>query len=290
MGRRDTESEQSRLLGAAMLSRLQPGYLAQRGVSSPARRPPPRSDHRPHNWTLPGPRRLLTILALLVTLIVADGAPATGQEASPIAGHNRAGLIVRHDDGRLTYALVSFAEEEISGIDVLEQSTIPLVIVGFGALGEGVCSLAGEGCPAAECRRRVCQGTGRDAPYWQVFRQAAPGDWRATGLGASAMRVRDGDVVGWSWTGRDPGLPAATIDDVARLAGAPSGAAGAEDGLPSPAVRTVYPPGVEPPTESEGQSALTYLAAGGVLVVIGGAGAYAVRRSRGRPALEESAA
>ena len=221
-------------------------------------------------------RRWPLTLAFFAVLAVGARGPVAAQE-SP-AGYHRAGVIVRHGDGRLTYALVPFAEEEISGIELLERSTIPLVTVGFGALGEGVCAIEGEGCPAAECRRRVCQGFGADAPYWRVFRQAAPGDWRGLGLGPSATRVRDGDVIGWSWTGRDAGLPAASIADVARLAGAPEAAT--SGALPPPAVRTIYPPGVEPETDSAGQGPLAYVAAAGLLALIAGAGFVATRRGR----------
>jgi hypothetical protein len=152
------------------------------------------------------------------------------------------------------------------------------VTIPFGGLGEGVCSLEGEGCPASECRRRVCQGSGRDDPYWRYFRQQTPGDWRPLLLGASATAVRDGDVDGWSWTAEAPNLPAVTIADVARLAGADAAAGG--EGVPPPAVRTVYPPGVEPPAEPSRQGPLVYAAAGGLLALLGAGALVAVRRGR----------
>jgi hypothetical protein len=186
---------------------------------------------------------------------------------------------VRHGDGRITYAYVAFEEDEISGIELLRRSGIEQVTIPFGGLGEGVCSLEGEGCPASECRRRVCQGSGRDDPYWRYFRQQTPGDWQPLILGASATEVRDGDVDGWSWTADAPDLPAVTIADVARLAGAETGEAGG-GGVPPPAVRTVYPPGVEPPAEPSGQGPLVYAAAGGLLALLGAGALVAARRGR----------
>lgn len=176
----------------------------------------------------------------------------------------------------MTYAYVPFREETISGMDLLKRSGIPQTTISFGGLGEGVCSLEGEGCPAASCRRTVCQGPGANAPFWQYFRQTAPGDWRPLALGASATKVRAGDVDGWSWTGREAGLPALSLDDVARLAGAPSG--DEKPGGDRPVVHTVYPPGVLPPASVEGQGLTTYVVAGGLLALIGGGAMYAARR------------
>ena len=123
---------------------------------------------------------------------------------------HHAGLVVRDAEGRMTYAWVPFAEEEIDGIALLRRSGIPVVTVGFGALGEGVCSIAGQGCGVAECRRNVCQGSAADAPYWQYFQQDRddPAVWTWQPLGASSSTVEDGDVFGWSWTADDPALPA----------------------------------------------------------------------------------
>jgi hypothetical protein len=204
---------------------------------------------------------------------------------SPVAGQDlhHAGLVVRHGDGRIIYAYVAFPEESISGVELLRRSGISLVTIGFGGLGEGVCTIDGEGCPASECRKRVCQGSGENAPYWQYFRQRSPGEWFSLSLGASATKVRDGDVYGWSWTGRDPALPPLTIADVARLAGVgatPEVVAG--ETQPTPAVRTVYPPGMGPIEADDDQGTFAYLAGAGAIVVVGGAAFIAVKR-RGRP-------
>ena len=209
--------------------------------------------------------------AVLLLLAVALAAPAAGQGAT-----NHAGLVVRHGDGRVTYAYVPFAEEEISGVELLRRSGVPLVTVPFGGLGEGVCSLEGEGCGVDECRRRVCQGPRPDDPYWRYFRQEAPGNWRPLALGGSATRVRDGDVDAWSWTGGEAGLPALSLADVVQAAGA------AEDGTEAagPVRRTVYPPGAAPPEPDSGQGWAAYAGAGAVLVAIGGGALVAARRRR----------
>lgn len=165
---------------------------------------------RPMRWVV-----ALGALALLALLLVRLPLPAAGADL------NHAGLVVRNGDGRLTYAYVAFPEPQIDGMELLKRSSIPLVSVGFGGLGEGVCELQGEGCPLAECRRTMCM-TGSADPYWRYFRQTAPGEWRAMALGPSATTVHDGDIDGWSWTQDAADLPNLTLPELAHLAGAPA--------------------------------------------------------------------
>ena len=159
-------------------------------------------------------------LALLLTVLVWTG-----------AGASEAGLIIRHGDGSVTYAIVVFPEEEISSFELLNRSTISLSTVAFGGLGEAVCTLDGEGCGLSDCRVRLCQTGDPDSPFWQFFRQDETGAWVEQPLGASASKVHDGDVDGWSWTGGDPSLATASVASIAgvlgidpeKLAGVPTG-------------------------------------------------------------------
>ncbi len=202
---------------------------------------------------------LISLAALLAGVLLAPAPTLAGQL-------RHAGLVVRDAQGRMTYAWVPFAEEEIDGIALLHRSGIPVVTVGFGALGEGVCSIAGQGCGVTECRRTVCQGSAADAPYWQYFQQD-PGDpavWRWQPLGASSSPVEDGDVFGWSWTAGDPALPALAPGEIARLAGAGEGT-GSE-----PVFRTVLPDGVMAVMTTPPPNAATTAAAAAILVVIAG--------------------
>ena len=175
----------------------------------------------------------------------------------------------------MTYAWVPFAEEAIDGIDLLRRSGIPVVTVGFGALGDGVCSIGGQGCSVAECRRTVCQGSAADAPYWQYFAQD-PVDhavWTWQPLGASSSRVEDGDVFGWSWTAGNPALPALPPAEIASRAGAVDMAA------TEPVFRTVLPDGVAIMVNAPPPDGPTTAAAVAILVVIAGSAlTLAVRR------------
>jgi hypothetical protein len=215
----------------------------------------------------------LTLLTIVLLVASVTGRPVAGQEL------NHAGLVVRHGDGRITYAVVAFSEESISGIELIKRSGISVVTVSFGGLGEGVCSLESEGCPASECRQRVCQGPGGESPYWRYFRQAAPGNWQALALGASATKVRDGDIDGWSWTPEEANLPPVMMDDLLRTLGISS-----VNGTPqieSTAIHvTIYPEGASPPGEDDGQSAEVYVAAGVIVALIGLIGVVVARRGR----------
>jgi hypothetical protein len=213
---------------------------------------------------------LLLSLATLLAAYLLQPAPARADEL------HHAGLIVRDGEGRTTYAWVPFAEDQIDGIALLERSGIPVVTVGFGALGEGVCSINGEGCGLGECRRNVCQASSADAPYWQYFEQDRhdPARWTWQALGPSASKVEDGDVFGWSWTAKEPQLPPLPARQVAALAGASDYQGSA------PAVRTLLPEGVAALSTAPPPDARTTAMAAGILAAIASASAFLVQRRR----------
>ena len=154
------------------------------------------------------------MIALVPTMTAGAAQPAEGT-AAPI---HRAGLVVQHGDGAMTWAVVAFPEESISGLDLLQRSGIDFLSVPFGGLGEGVCQIEREGCEVSSCRRTVCQAT-RSSPYWQYLDQAPDRAWRAAPLGASGSRVDDGDVLAWAWSAGSPVLPALDLNSVAAAAG-----------------------------------------------------------------------
>lgn len=221
-----------------------------------------------------GQRRGAGLVCLLVVAMLTSSVAVASQTL------NHAGLVVRHGDGRLIYAYVAFPEDAISGVELLRRSGISLVTTGFGGLGEGVCTIDGEGCPASDCRTRVCQGRGVEAPFWQYFRQRSPGDWQPLSLGGSSTKVRDGDIDAWSWTGHDANIPALTIVDIVHLAGVTE-EVGEADGAPTPAVKTVFPPGYVGTADSgDDQDIVTYLAGVGAILLVGGVAVIAIRRRR----------
>lgn len=216
----------------------------------------------------------LALLLLLAGWLVWGGGIASAQEVG------YAGIVVRQADGSLTYVYLGFAEEEISGMEALQRSGLDVVTVSFGGLGLGVCTIDMTGCPAAECRRRLCQGPNPDDPFWKYFRQGDPGVWTEAQLGANGSRVRSGDVDGWSWTGTEAKLPALSLREIAERAGY-DGSGFDANGASTGAVYfregdALQDDGV-PWAEYGAGGALLLLAAGGVAFI-------ALRRARGAPA------
>ncbi|MDQ3512502.1 MAG: hypothetical protein M3462_02375, partial [Chloroflexota bacterium] len=221
---------------------------------------------------------------VLGALLLVGGRGTAGQTVEPPGspagespGFHAAGLVIVHGDGTLTHAYVPFAEDEISGLDLLERSGAERVTTGFGALGAAVCSLEGEGCDLAECRRTVCQGAAGD-PFWTYFRIAGEG-WEAWPLGASSARVRDGDVHLWAWTGGEVDLPVMTLDAVRELAGAPDEPGAGAPGQAVPAASLAS--GVVGRDDGADDVSPRRIAlALGLLALVGGGGWLALRRTR----------
>jgi hypothetical protein len=164
--------------------------------------------------------------ALLFLLLVLGGllpAPVAAQE------ENQAGLVVVYGDGRVVQQCVRFAEETISGYDLLRRSGLPSSVEAS-AIGPTVCSIGGEGCsfPQESC---FCRCQGSPCVYWSYWRLEAGGSWRYQALGAGNTLVADGDVEGWHWaegTTRDAAAPpAVTFAEICRAAAPGNTAAGA---------------------------------------------------------------
>lgn len=128
---------------------------------------------------------------LLVALLVLLPRAARAQD------ENKAGLVVVFGDGRVERQCVAFAEETISGYELLQRSGLPLSVEA-GAIGPTVCSIDKEGCsfPAESC---FCRCQGSPCIYWSYWRLLDGGTWRYQPLGAGNTKVRSGDVEGWRW-------------------------------------------------------------------------------------------
>jgi hypothetical protein len=210
-------------------------------------------------------RVVVTALALALVL---STLPLSGRGAEL----HHAAVVVRHGNGGLTYALVAFPEESIDGAELLKRANLGAVTVEFGGLGEGICIIEKEGCPPSVCQKKVCQTGASDSPFWHFYQLDATGAWQFTALGASSVKVHDGDVTGWSWTGKDANLPATSF--VALEQAAPQQANGSE--------AVVWRSGPAQPGDA-GQSTATYLGAAAALILALAAAGFVVARRR-RPA------
>jgi hypothetical protein len=169
-------------------------------------------------------------------------------------GPHIAGIYIDFGNGETTMVLVPFSEDEISGIDLIERSSLPILTVGFGGLGDAVCVIEKTGCELSSCRRTLCQDGDRESPFWQYLQRSDSGEWVTSPLGASAGKVQDGDIDAWVWTGKPPELPALTLDDIRARTGPPQGN--------EPAVYTTATA-----SGDEGNSSQQWLIGGGMIAV-----------------------
>lgn len=228
---------------------------------------------RPIRGTLPSPAIAGGgLLALLITLLLAL-APFTSTSAAPL---HAAGAVIDFGGGRITYAYVPFAEEKISGIELLKRARVSLLTVSFGGLGDAVCTIDDTGCGLSDCRRRLCQTGDPRSPFWHYLRETSPGTWTFVATGPSAATVTDGAIDGWAWTGDStPAMPSLTMDQLIAKTGAPPLARAAAGKVPAAAVlKTGEQPG------EHAQTARQYLLGGLALLVVAGLGGAAVWRAR----------
>lgn len=178
MGRVPCQQEQS-LKHNHSLSRRKPPFVAGEGG--------PGSLHASIRSAL---ATVFSAALLALAAWLPGAVPAAAQEDA------QAGLVIVHGDGSLTTQCVTFAEESITGAELLVRGGID-VAMEASSMGATICRLAGEGCayPQAPCFCR-CEGT--PCLYWSYWRLT--GDrWTYSTLGASYSRVRAGDVDGWRW-------------------------------------------------------------------------------------------
>jgi len=193
------------------------------------------------------------VLFLLVTLLLA--LPASAQEG----GQNRAGLIVVHGDGRVLTRCVTFAEERISGVALLQRSGLA-VDANTGPMGSAVCTINREGCPANDC---FCQCKNNPCTYWNYFHRNADGSWAYSGMGAATWTVGNGDIDGWVWgdgSAPPPALAFAAICDVASVPLAES-LTSAPTATPLPPETPIPTPTLSPVTLTPSAAAKSLLAA-----------------------------
>jgi len=152
---------------------------------------------------------------------------------------NRAGLIVVHGDGRVLTRCVTFTEERISGVALLQRSGLA-VDANTGPMGSAVCTINREGCPVNDC---FCQCKGNPCTYWNYFHRNADGSWAYSGMGAATWTVGDGDIDGWVWGDGSAPPPALAFDAICDAGTAPS-----TDALTAAPTATPIPPETPIPT------------------------------------------
>ena len=138
------------------------------------------------------------------------------------AAHH-AGLVVTFGDGRLPQRFcIGFDADSISGVELLQSSPLPLLLVG-GGLGAAVCAIDGVGS-ANNSSYTTCFDTRPNS--WAYFHYTftdGVGAWAFSNRGAGQSPVKDGDVDGWSW-GSGVNTPPVPPDGVFAAAATPTDA------------------------------------------------------------------
>ena len=226
-------------------------------------------------------RLRILILGFITTAALA--APTRAQEPTP----HKAGLVVVHGDGSVVSECVAFAEESISGAELLRRSGLEITLTDYAGLGYGVCAIGNEGC--SEGQECFCQCRGSPCAYWVYSHRRPDGSWAISGVGASGWQVHDGDVDGWLWGDGSTAPPVVTFEQVCPPGTAQPEAPTVVPGspaptitlapLPLPAIPTATP---APPADARVRvdNALGYVLFG--IVVLGLAGWLTLAGIRGR--------
>jgi hypothetical protein len=107
------------------------------------------------------------------------------------AAIHHAALVIEHASGSVITRCVAFAEDQITGLQVVERSGVQHEEQSFGSIGAAMCQLDAEPSTVPP----GCFGSG---PYWQYFHRQG-GGWQTSAFGASSSVLRDGDMDGWHY-------------------------------------------------------------------------------------------
>jgi hypothetical protein len=130
-------------------------------------------------------------------IIGLSGVPLSSFRSATIS--HQAGLAVFSGDGSVYTACVSFTEDSVSGMDLLQRSGLSIETATNPNQGTAVCKIKNVGCPPNDC---FCNMPDYWS-YWQLMDSA----WSYSAVGSDQSQVVNGDVNAWSWgNGNAPAL------------------------------------------------------------------------------------
>ena len=139
--------------------------------------------------------RMKLFVRILAMLVVGWAALSSIPAPMNAQAPNKAALVIRHAEGDVQTACVTFEEPQISGLNLLSRADLDLVI-NVQSGGALVCKIKETGCPASDCWCQ-CKGGG-DCIYWSYWHMLEDG-WTYSQGGAAVYMIEDGSVDGWSW-------------------------------------------------------------------------------------------
>ncbi len=123
--------------------------------------------------------------------------PLSSLAKSPVIHY--AGLAVFSDGDSFFTDCVSFTEDSISGLELLQRSGLAIQTATNPSQGTAVCKIGDVGNSADNC-------FGSMPDYWSYW-QRGPNGWEYAVTGADQSKVMDGEVNAWSWgSGNPPAL------------------------------------------------------------------------------------
>jgi hypothetical protein len=203
-----------------------------------------------------------TRVAAMAVALLGSGAVGAGGLAGaalPLcvdaAAPHHATVVVSHLDHGYASPVrvcVGFAEDSITGHQLLDRSGIQFGLNADPGLGSEVCQVDRE--PASYDPNNCLQA---NRPYWSVWQAPYRGTWTYTRFGIDGVTIHDGDAEGFRF-GQNPGAP----DQPGSVCPPPSPAtptpSTAQPGAPSrgPAAATTTP-GSRPTTSANGAATAT---------------------------------
>lgn len=111
---------------------------------------------------------------------------------------NRAAIVVVFASGTTFQKCVEFTGDEISGLSMLEDTGLDLVVDASNLIGVAVCKIRTNGCdfPGESC---FCKCQGGPCKYWSYWSGDASGKWTYASMGTANRMLRNGDIDGWVW-------------------------------------------------------------------------------------------
>ncbi len=142
---------------------------------------------------------LLAVLPVLAAFSVIGSATKVGPSlvgCAQASSLHHAALVVEHGDGAVITVCVPFAEDSITGDQLIARSRVQYATADYGGTGKAVCQIANEpaqyppGCWTAS------------SPYWALVVSRSDGSWTMSSLGISSQTFRDGDAEGFRYEGQ----------------------------------------------------------------------------------------
>lgn len=190
--------------------------------------------------------RRLVLSILLALGGVLPPAVLTTTERACAASQNHAAERIRFSVSDERSYCVTFSEQEITGIQALRLTGLPVVTKIYPPYGEFVCKIGEVGTDASDC-------PARDGSYWSYFYLDSTGVWYPWSVGASSAKVRCGAGEGWSWFPRGVGAPPSAPTSFASMCPGRSceaQASPAPTGGAAPPQQGALEPGGSPPSRT----------------------------------------